>query len=172
MPDDLDVLAGGVEYLQHFLVGHQFEERLEVDALGQRVDHDRFLGARHLHDAEQGIVGCLAQEFRIDGDDRVPGEAGANRREFRSGGNQIHEQSITLQTGRSAESADMSRGRAANSSLAFRSDGGFSRSEERSVAGQFRGVAVQGQAPAERKAPVRNRRGGEPRAGAWERPAR
>ena len=96
MPDDFDILTRGVENLQHFLVGHQFEERLEVDPLGQRIDHDRFLGARHLHDAEQGIISRLAQEFRIDGNDRVPGEAGANRGEFRSGGNQIHEQSITL----------------------------------------------------------------------------
>ena len=71
VPDDLDVLAGGVEHLQHLLVAHQFEERLEVDARGQRVDHDRFVGARHLHDAEQGIVGRLAQEFGVDGDDRV-----------------------------------------------------------------------------------------------------
>ena len=31
VPDDLDVLAGGVEHLQHRLVPHQFEERLEVD---------------------------------------------------------------------------------------------------------------------------------------------
>jgi hypothetical protein len=83
MPDDFDVLAGGVEHLQHLLVGHQVEERLEVDALGQRVDHDRFLRARHLHHAEQGIVGRLAQEFGVDGDDRVFGEAGAGGGEFR-----------------------------------------------------------------------------------------
>ena len=33
VPDDLDVLAGGVEDLQHRLVAHQIEERLEVEAL-------------------------------------------------------------------------------------------------------------------------------------------
>ena len=32
VPDDLDVLARGMKHLQHRLVGHQFEERLEVDA--------------------------------------------------------------------------------------------------------------------------------------------
>ena len=96
VPDDFDILTGGVENLQHLLVGHQCEERLEVDALGQRIDHDRFLRARHLHDAEQRIIGRLTQEFGIDGDDRVLGEAGANGGEFRSGGNQIHEQSMTL----------------------------------------------------------------------------
>src|ERR1035437_3840871 len=109
MPDDFDILTGGVENLQHLLVGHQREEWLEVDARSQRIDHDRLVCARHLHDAEQRIVGRLAQEFGINGDDRVPGQTGANRGEFRSGGNQIHERSITLLKGRSAESADMSR---------------------------------------------------------------
>jgi hypothetical protein len=60
-----------------FSFGHQLEERLEVDAFGQRIDHDGFVRARHLHDAEQGIIGRLAQEFGIDGDDRVPGKAAA-----------------------------------------------------------------------------------------------
>ena len=64
--------------------------------VGQRIDHDRFVCARHLHHAEQGIIGGLAQEFGVDGDDRVLGETGANGREVRGGGNQIHEQSITL----------------------------------------------------------------------------
>ena len=109
MPDDFDILTRGVENLQHLFVSHQFEERLEVDARRQRVDHDRFLRARHLHDAKQRIIGGLSQEFGIDGDDRVFREPGANRGEFRGGGNQIHERSITLLRRRSAESADMSR---------------------------------------------------------------
>ncbi len=96
MPDDFDILTGGVEDLQHFLVGHQRKERREVDAPGQRIDDDRFLRACHLHDAEQRVISRLPQKFGIDGDDRVPGEAGANSGEFRSGGNQIHEQSMTL----------------------------------------------------------------------------
>ena len=99
MVDDLDVLPGGMEHLEHLLIRHQLEERLEVDALGQRVDHDRFLGACHLNDAEQGIVGGLTQEFRIDGDDWMSGETGAGCGEFRSGCNQIHERSITRPTG-------------------------------------------------------------------------
>ena len=39
VPDDFDVLAGGVEHLEHALVRHQLEERLEVDAGRQRIDH-------------------------------------------------------------------------------------------------------------------------------------
>ena len=99
VPDDLDVLAGGVKHLQHRLVPHQFEERLEVDAGRQRVDHDGFLRARHLHDAEQGIVSRLPQELGVDGDDLVLGEPGAGGGEVGSGGNQIHEQSMTRRTG-------------------------------------------------------------------------
>ncbi len=109
MPDDFDVLTGGVEYLQHLLVGHQREERLEIDAVGQRIDDDRFLRARHLHHAKQRIIGRLAQEFGVDGNDRVFGETAANGGEFRIGSDQIHERSMTLRKRRSAERADMSR---------------------------------------------------------------
>ena len=71
VPDDFNVLTGSVENLQHLLVAHQFEERPEVDALRQRIDYDCFRGTGHLHHAEQGIIGRLAQEFRIDSNDRV-----------------------------------------------------------------------------------------------------
>ena len=60
------------------------EERLQVDAVGQRVDHDSLVRARHLHHAEQGIIGGLAQELGVDGDDRMLGEARASLREFGS----------------------------------------------------------------------------------------
>ena len=110
MPDDLDVLARGVKHLQHLLVGHQLEERLEVDARRQRVDDDRFLGAGHLHHAQQRVVGGLAQELGIDGDDGVLGQSAAGSREVSGGGNQIHERPMTLGISRSAESAVMSRG--------------------------------------------------------------
>jgi hypothetical protein len=96
VPDDFDILPGGVENLQHLLVGHQIEERLEVDARSQRIDHDRFLRARHLYDAEQWIIGRFAEKFGIDGDDRVFREAVANSGEFRSSGDKFHERSITL----------------------------------------------------------------------------
>ena len=96
MPDDLDVLAGGMKYLQHLLVGHQRKERLQIDALGQCVHHHGLLGARDLDHAEQGIIGRLPQELGIDGNGRVPGQALAGRGEVGSGRNQIHEQSMTL----------------------------------------------------------------------------
>ena len=71
VPDDFDVLARGVEHLEHALVRHQFEERREVDAGRQRVDHHGFVGARHLRHAEQRVIGGFAQKFGIDGDERV-----------------------------------------------------------------------------------------------------
>ena len=71
VPDDLDVLARRVENLHHLLVAHQRKKRLEVDVGGERVDHDRFLGRSHLRDAQQRIVGGLAQELGVDGDEGV-----------------------------------------------------------------------------------------------------
>ena len=59
---------------------------------------DGLLGAGHLHHAEQGIVGGLAQELGIDGDDGVFGEAVAGGGEVVGGGNQIHERPMTLLT--------------------------------------------------------------------------
>ena len=42
--DDFHILAAGVENLEHiFIVDQQFEQRTEVDALGQRIDRGGFL---------------------------------------------------------------------------------------------------------------------------------
>ena len=117
MPDYLDVLTGGVENLQHLFVCHQFKEWLEIDALSQGIDYDCFLGARHLYDTKQGVVGRLAQEFGIDSDDRVLAEARAGRGEFRSGANQIHEQSMTLIGTAFCRKRRYVKGHAANSRL-------------------------------------------------------
>ncbi len=66
MPADLDVLAGGVEDLDDVLVRHQVEQRLEVDAVGERVDHDGFVCAGDLRHAKLRIIGALAQELGIN----------------------------------------------------------------------------------------------------------
>jgi hypothetical protein len=97
MKHDLDVLPGGMKHLEHRLIRHQVEERLQVDALGQRIDDDGFVGACHLHDAEQRVIGRLPQEFGIDGDDGEFGEPAANVREFRGRRDQlVHAQSMTF----------------------------------------------------------------------------
>jgi hypothetical protein len=49
----------------------RIEERLEVDAFGQCVNDDGFFRARHLDDAEQGVVGRFPQELGVDGNDAV-----------------------------------------------------------------------------------------------------
>jgi hypothetical protein len=82
VPDDLDVLARRMEHLQHPLVGHQREERLEIDSGGQRVDHDGLLRACELGYAEQGIIGGLPQELGIDGHERMTREAFAGGRQI------------------------------------------------------------------------------------------
>ncbi len=96
VPDYFDILARGMKDLQHLFVGHQFKEGFEVDAFGERIDDGRFVRTRHLHHAQQWVVGGLAEEFGIDGDDRVFGEAVAEGGEIRRSGNQIHERSMTL----------------------------------------------------------------------------
>src|ERR1700729_2548347 len=57
--------------------------------------NDGFLRACQLHDAEQRIVGGLAQELGVDGDDGVPFQARTDSREFRSGSDEIHERPMT-----------------------------------------------------------------------------
>ncbi len=90
VPDDFDVLARGVEHLQHALIAHQFEEWREVDAGRQRIDHHGLVGARHLRHAQQRIVGGLAQKFGVDGDEGMFGEALAGRGQFVRRGDQFH----------------------------------------------------------------------------------
>ena len=91
VPDDLDVLPGGVEHLHHLLVRHQLEERREVDARRQRVDHDGFVGAGHLGDAEQRIVGGLAQELGVDGHEGIARQPLAGVGQVLGRGNEFHQ---------------------------------------------------------------------------------
>ena len=90
VPDDLDVLTRGVENLDNFLVGHERKKRRQVDVVGQRVDHHRLVRARHLRDAEQRVIGGLAQELGVDGDEGVARHMGADLDEFRGGGDHVH----------------------------------------------------------------------------------
>jgi hypothetical protein len=66
--EDFEILARGVEDLEHLGIGHQFVERGQVDAFGQGVDRRRFVRASDLGQAELGPVGALAHEFGIDRD--------------------------------------------------------------------------------------------------------
>jgi hypothetical protein len=90
-PDDLEVLPGGVEHLHHALVGHQGEERREVEVGRERIDeHARPVRPRHLDEAEFRIVGGLAHELRIDGDEGMRGETVAGLGEGVRGRDQVH----------------------------------------------------------------------------------
>src|SRR5215813_2139759 len=111
VPDDLDVLARGVKHLEHALVRHQLVERLEVEALGERIDHDRLVGARHLGDAQQGVVCGFAQELGVDRDVGVAGQAVAGFGEVLRRRDQLHDGSITgvLRSCRGSKSALSSR---------------------------------------------------------------
>ena len=67
MKEDLEILARRVEHLEGRRVGHQRQQRRQIDPFGQRVDRHRFLRAGHLHDAEDRPIGALAHELGIDG---------------------------------------------------------------------------------------------------------
>ena len=53
--------------LMRLLVAHQRKEWGEIDACAECIDDDRFVRARHLGDAQLGIIGAFAQEFGVDG---------------------------------------------------------------------------------------------------------
>ena len=82
VPDDLQVLARGVEDLDHALVRHQLEERLERDAGAQRIDEGLVAGSGELDEAQPRPVGLLAYEFGVDGHEVVLAEPPAELREL------------------------------------------------------------------------------------------
>jgi hypothetical protein len=91
----MDFLAGGMEDLNHALVAHQIEKRLQIDPRRERVDHHRFVRTRKLRDAELRVIGRLAQEFGVDGDERMRSETFAGLDEILGGCDQIHVAWIT-----------------------------------------------------------------------------
>ena len=64
--NDLDVLAGGVEYLGDAVVAHQSEERSKIQTLRQGVDNESHIGPGHLDYAQFGPESGFPQEFRIN----------------------------------------------------------------------------------------------------------
>ncbi len=66
--EDFEVLARGVEHLQHLGIVHQPEQRIERDARGQRVDGGGVIRPRHLHQAKLRPIGLVAHEFGVDRD--------------------------------------------------------------------------------------------------------
>src|SRR5690606_5379044 len=71
---DLDVLAGGVEHLEHAFVVHQGEERAEIDLSGQRIDDVLAFRARHLDQAQFRPVRRFTLELRVHRHERMGGK--------------------------------------------------------------------------------------------------
>jgi hypothetical protein len=90
VPAYFDVLTGGMEDLDDVLVRHQCKEGGEIDALGQRVDDDRLIGARHLCDAEPWIIRALAQKLGVYGHEGMVRHARTGVREAGGGRNRLH----------------------------------------------------------------------------------
>ena len=70
---------------------------VEVDALGERVDHHGLVAARDLGDAELGIIGGLALELGVDRHERMLREAGAGFGELLGGGDRLHAWTLIAQ---------------------------------------------------------------------------
>jgi hypothetical protein len=81
-PEDLEVLPGGVEHLDDVIVGHQLQQRLEVEPWGEGVDRHRFVVGGELDDAQDRPERRLAQEFRVDGHERRARQPPAGLSEF------------------------------------------------------------------------------------------
>ena len=91
MDDDFDVLARRVKDLDHRFIGHQPEERFQVDVRRQRIDQRGHAGRRHLDQAEDRPEGRFADEFGVDGDEIRLFERGDNGLELILGGDDVHQ---------------------------------------------------------------------------------
>ena len=79
-----------MEDLQHILiVSQEIEQRLEIDALGQRIDRGGFFRIADLHEAQFRPIGVLAHELGIDADEISFGKSLAQIGERLRIGNQI-----------------------------------------------------------------------------------
>ena len=73
--DDFQVLAAGVEDLEHVVILHQQVEQRPHVEVGLGVDRRRLFRACDLDQAQLGPIGVLAHELGVHGDERVLGEA-------------------------------------------------------------------------------------------------
>ena len=80
--EDLQVLSGRMEDLQHLRIGQEPAQGGQVDAIGQGVDGDRVLGRTDLNQAELGPVGRVPEKLSIDGKEVSGGLALAEGRQF------------------------------------------------------------------------------------------
>ena len=113
--EDLDVLTGGVEDLEHGLVAQDVEKRIELQVLGQGIDTGLgAIGRGHLDEAKLGPVGRLAHELGVHGDKGLAFQGLAEFRQFGGGRNRLHRVAIAP---RGAESA---RGKAISAAFSYR----------------------------------------------------
>ena len=74
--DDLEILAPGVEDLEHVVVvDEQVPQRLKIETARLGIDRCRLVGRGDLEEAELRPIAVLAHELGIDGDEVVGGEA-------------------------------------------------------------------------------------------------
>jgi hypothetical protein len=84
--DDLQILSAGMEDLQYVIVpDHQFEQRLEIDIVGLRIDRRSLVGAGDLDEAQVRPIAVLTHELGVDRDEVVAFHSGDEGGEVVSG---------------------------------------------------------------------------------------
>ena len=86
----LDILSTAMHHLGHFRIYQEIVKRLQIDALGERVNHAFKTVARCLNEAEFRPECMFAQKFRIDRDKFACRECGAQVFQLGLLCNQIH----------------------------------------------------------------------------------
>ena len=88
--ENFEVLARRVKHLEDRGVGHQVEQRRQIDAGSQRVDRGGLVRPGDLRQTQDRPVGALAHELGIDGNELGAFLPGAERRERLGVGYQGH----------------------------------------------------------------------------------
>ena len=65
----------GKSTLLRMIAGLEVPTEGDILIRGERVNDIDIVRARHLNDAQQRIIGRLAQKFRVDGDEGITGKA-------------------------------------------------------------------------------------------------
>ena len=82
---NFDILTAGMENIDYLRIVQNRKERRHIQFGSQRVDDGGLFGGADLNEAEFGVVGFFAQEFQINGNERLSGQVGAEFFQIGSG---------------------------------------------------------------------------------------
>jgi hypothetical protein len=89
-PDDLEILARGVEHLDDVGIGHEAKKRRKIKIIGKGIDRHSLFRRRQLDHADLRPERGFAQKFGVDRDEGMLSETVADRSQFGIGGEKTH----------------------------------------------------------------------------------